>query len=223
MRDSPARGLVLGGGALAVAVGDLVVLDVVAPGAGPLTQPLSSYAHTGYAWLWRLAVLSGALGVALLARGPVGRAAVPSVRPALLSAAAGLAAAGLCATDPWFPWERTPTGVGALHLTAVVLVAAAFARATARGTRATWARPWAVARTASRAARVTYRWAVSVSRRRRRRLENPADVVWNRVAVVFGMRRARRPSRRPGARARARPRQVARRLTDRPPRPAGRA
>lgn len=142
--------------ALAAALGGLVVLDVVAPGAGPLTQPLSSYAHTGYAWLWRVAVLSGACGVVLVALGPVGRAAQPSVRPALLGAGAGLAGAGLCATDPWFPWERAPTGVGALHLAAVALVVAAFARALARGARATWPPAWAWARRVSRAARVAY-------------------------------------------------------------------
>jgi hypothetical protein len=115
--------------ALAVAGVAAVVLDAVAPGAGPLVQPLSSFAHTDYAWLWRLSVGAGSAGVLLLAFALRPPAASRWFRALLAAAGVGLAVAGVFPTDLWFPWERPPTPTGAVHVAGVLLVVAAFAAA----------------------------------------------------------------------------------------------
>lgn len=121
--------------ALAVASIAAVVLDAVAPGAGPLIQPLRSFVHTDYAWLWRLSVGAGAAGVLLLALvlRPLG--APRSFRVLLTAAGAGLTVAGIFPTDLWFPWERPPTLVGAVHVASVLLVIVAFTAAMLRRVR----------------------------------------------------------------------------------------
>jgi hypothetical protein len=118
--------------ALAVAGIATVTLDVVAPGAGPLIQPLSSFAHTDYAWLWRLSVGAASAGVLLLALAVRPLAVSRSFRARLTAAGVGLAAAGVFPADLWFPWERPPTPSGAVHVAGVLLVVAAFAVAMLR-------------------------------------------------------------------------------------------
>ena len=107
-----------------------VALDALAPGAGPLVQPLSSFAHTDYAGLWHLAVGTGAAGLLLLAW-TLRRVASTAFAIALAAAGVGLAVVGVCPADPWFPWERSPTFNGGLHLGAVVLVMVALSVAIA--------------------------------------------------------------------------------------------
>lgn len=139
--------------ALLVAGIAAVVLDVVAPGAGPLVQPVSSFAHTTYAWLWRLEVGTAAVALVLLAVAVRRRAATATFTGALYAAGVGLGAAGGCATDLWFPWERPPTFSGAVHLAAVVLVLVAFAVAMALRARSL---PRAAAAGWSRACELAY-------------------------------------------------------------------
>lgn len=126
---APAAALALA--ALLLAGAASVALDVVAPGAGPLVQPLSSFAHTPYAWLWRVAVGAGAAALVLLAAALRDRATSPAFTAVLAAAGLGLAAAGACAADRWFPWERPPTLAGGVHAAAVLLVLVAFASAMA--------------------------------------------------------------------------------------------
>jgi len=117
--------------ALLVAGAAAVALDVVAPGAGPLVQPISSAAHTPHTWLWRLTVGAAATALVLLASTFRNRATAPIFIRALLLAGVGFAAAGLFAADLWFPWERPPTLVGGVHVAAVLLVLVAFSVAMA--------------------------------------------------------------------------------------------
>ncbi len=134
----PASALTLRLGGAICAVAALIVtgvaavaLDALAPGAGPLVQPLSSFAHTDYAWLWHLTVGAGAAGLLVLAGTLRRRATSPAFTIGLAAAGIGLAAAGACSADPWFPWERSPTLGGGLHLGAVALVIVALSVAIA--------------------------------------------------------------------------------------------
>lgn len=140
-------------GALAVAAVAAVVVDALAPGAGPLVQPLSSFAHSTYAWLWDLSVGAAAAGVLLVALALRPPAASRSFSALLAIAAAGLATAGVFTTDAWFPWERTPTLRGAAHVAGVLVVVAAFAVAMGRRASGMRSRRW---RGAQRACEVTY-------------------------------------------------------------------
>src|SRR5215218_576833 len=142
--------------ALAIAGVAAVVLDAVAPGAGPLVQPLSSFAHTDDAWLWRLSVGAGSAGVLLLALSLRPPAASRLFRALLAAAGVGLAAAGVFPTDLWFPWERRPTPVGAVHVAGVLLVVAAFAAAMLRPAGQRPSAPAAAVRASRRACEVAY-------------------------------------------------------------------
>jgi uncharacterized protein DUF998 len=142
--------------ALVVAAIAAVALDRVAPGAGPLVQPLSSFAHTDYAWLWRLSVGAAAVGVLLVALALRPAATARSRRALLAAAGAGLATAGVFPADPWFPWERPPTPRGAVHVAAVLLVVAAFAAAMVHRAGRRSGAPSTAVRAVCRACEVAY-------------------------------------------------------------------
>ncbi|MDB6131881.1 MAG: hypothetical protein JWM59_124 [Verrucomicrobiales bacterium] len=98
-----------------------VALDTLAPGEGPLVEPLSFLAHTDYAWLWHLTVGAGAAGLLLLAWTLRRRAASPVFTIALTVAGLGLMPVVVFPADLWLPWERPPTLSGGLHVGAVGL------------------------------------------------------------------------------------------------------
>lgn len=140
VRDSPATGrraaAHLSLAALASAVLATVMLDVIAPGLGPLVRPLSAFALTEEAGLWMFVVESAALGIGLLAVTAYQRgAAVPFV-VTIGVAGIGLAVSGIVVTDPWFPWERAPTPSGQLHIGAVLITLGALGAAMVHRRRA---------------------------------------------------------------------------------------
>jgi len=122
-----------------------VALDALAPGAGPLVQPVSSFVHTDYAWLWHFTAGSGAAGILILAGTLRSSARTRAFTTALAATGVGLAAAGACSADLWFPWERLPTLGGGLHVgaVAVAIVALSVAMAVrARSLPAHFGRYW---------------------------------------------------------------------------------
>ncbi|WP_373061468.1 DUF998 domain-containing protein [Gemmatimonas sp.] len=114
---------------LASAVFATMALDIIAPGPGPLIQPLSAFAPTALAGPWKWIVEATALGVCLVALTAYQRDA-DSPFVALLAVAGGsLAVSGVVVTDPWFPWERAPTPTGWVHIGAVLITMTAFSAA----------------------------------------------------------------------------------------------
>jgi len=121
---------------LAVAVVATVWLDIIAPGPGPLIQPLNAFALTALAGPWKWIVEASALGVCLVALNASQRDA-DSPFVALLTVAGGsLAVSGGMVTDPWFPWERVPTPSGWVHIGAVLISMTAFSAAMVLRSRA---------------------------------------------------------------------------------------
>jgi len=108
--------------ALCVACAAAVALDALAPGAGPLVQPLSSLAHTDCAWLWLVTVAAGTGGLLALAGALRRQTRSWAFLIGLTTAGIGLGLAGSCPADPWFPWERSPSLGGGVHCGAVGIV-----------------------------------------------------------------------------------------------------
>ena len=131
--------------AIACAVLATVVLDVRAPGPGPLVQPLSAFALTSLAEWWMFVVEVAALGVALLAITVLRRGASWPLVATLAVASGSLAVSGIFTTDPWFPWERALTPTGWVHVVAVLLTALSLGAAMVQRANAL-SLPWRLAR-----------------------------------------------------------------------------
>lgn len=125
MPDSPSLvspcGAVCTLAALLVTAVAAVALDALAPGEGPLVVPLSFLAHTNFAWLWNLTVGAGAAGMLLLAWTVRQRAISPLFTIGLTVAGLALMLVVVFPSDLWFPWERTLTLSGGMHVGAVGL------------------------------------------------------------------------------------------------------
>ncbi len=189
---------------LVVAATAAIVLDTVAPGAGPLVQPLSSFAHTEYAWLWRVTVGAGSAALLLLAWALRGRQTSRALQFSLAAAGVGLAVVGACDADLWFPWERTPTLSGGIHVEAVLLVLVALLIAMVARSRSVpprpgtrWSRAWEFAYLGSLMGALAYVGAVTASGRPPHlfglweRLALGSALAWSGLLAVGALRRGR--------------------------------
>jgi hypothetical protein len=120
----------------------ILVLDVTVADVDPLQVPLSYYAHTAGAVMWRAAAALAAAGVAIVAVSSTRQAAPPGVQTGLYAAALGLATTGLFISDPWYPWEKPPTTIGWIHLLGVTLVSVSFVAVAASSRGASAVLPW---------------------------------------------------------------------------------
>lgn len=114
-RDTDSRRLALA--CNGVFLSCLLALHLLESDVDPVVASISYYVLTAHGWLMTIGFLALAVGSALVSRiasisGEVGTAralGVCAVAVLVLTAFPG---------DPWYPWERWPTPVGAIHAAA---------------------------------------------------------------------------------------------------------
>ena len=83
-------------------------------GPDPLVVSVSYYALTPHGWLAIIGFLALAAGSALVAR-VAWQAGDRTKAYALLASSLAIVLLSIFPCDPWYPWERRPTTVGAIH------------------------------------------------------------------------------------------------------------
>src|ERR1041385_7280735 len=123
---SPRRVGLVGLGLLLVAAVAMAGMDLAPSNLNPVSAPISFYNEGRPHWWLTGFLLAAALGVSLIARAMALRSGRSAATTLLIAGAVSLAVVAAIPADPWFPWERSLTTRGWLHVFAAMAAGLAF-------------------------------------------------------------------------------------------------